>query len=71
MPRNYFVPINCAEEKEDGSLGSQTVDIVTVDGTKKQRIRQWRDYLRIRLKTNDVHLMNKTTRKLGFKELIK
>jgi hypothetical protein len=71
MPRNYFVPINCAAENEDGSLGSQTVDVVTVTGTKKQRIKQWREYLSIRLKTSDVHTMNKTTRKLGFRELIK
>jgi phosphoserine phosphatase len=66
----YYVPINDPEEKEDGTLGSQTVDVVTLQGTKKKRIKQWREYLRIRLKTQDVHKMNHMTRKLGFDELL-
>ncbi len=68
--RTYMVPINDAEEYEDGTLGSQTVDVVHLDGTKKKRIKQWREYLRIRLKTQDVHKMNAVTKALGFKELI-
>ena len=66
----YHVPINDAEEKEDGTLGSQTVDVVTLQGTKKKRIKQWREYLRIRLKTQDIHTMNRMTKELGFEELI-
>lgn len=68
--RTYFVPINDPEVYEDGTLGSQTCDVVQVTGTKKNRRKQWREYLRIRLKTNDVHTMNKTTKALGFRELI-
>ena len=65
MARRYMVPINDAE------LGaSQTVDIVTLDGTKKARIKQWRNYLRVRLGTNDVHKMQRVTRALGFRELL-
>ena len=63
--RTYMVPINCAE---DGR--SQTVDVVELSGTKKKRLKQWREYLRIRLKTQDVHLMNKVTKELGFPELL-
>jgi len=69
MP-SYMIPINDAEEKEDGTLGSQTVDVVHLRGTKKQRVKQWREYLRIRLKTQDVHKMNKATKQLGFPELL-
>jgi len=69
--RRYHVPINCAEEKSDGTLGSQTVDVVQLTGkTKKKRIRQWREYLQIRLKTNDVHTMTAMTKALGFTELL-
>ena len=65
MGKQYLVPINSPEEREDGSMGSQTCDIVTLEGTKKQRRRQWYDYLRIRLQTQDIHKMNKVTRALG------
>jgi hypothetical protein len=68
--RTYYVPINCAEEKEDGTLGSQTVDVVQLQGTKKKRIKQWREYLRIRMETQDVHRMNAMTKALGFDELV-
>lgn len=68
--RTYYVPINCAEEKEDGTLGSQTVDVVQLQGTKKRRRREWRQYLRIRLQTQDIHKMNAMTRALGFEELL-
>ena len=68
--KKYYVPINDAEEKEDGTLGSQTVDVVTLQGTKKRRVREWRQYLRIRMETQDVHKMNAMTRKLGFDELL-
>ena len=66
----YYVPINDAEEKEDGTLGSQTVDVVQLQGTKKRRVKEWRQYLRVRLQTQDVHKMNAVTRKLGFNELL-
>lgn len=69
--KNYYVPINDAEEREDGTLGSQTVDVVHLTGTKKKRIKQWREYLRVRMKTQDIHKMNAMTRALGFEELIK
>ena len=68
--KNYYVPINDAAEQEDGTLGSQTVDVVQVTGTKKKRIKQWREYLRIRLDTQDVHTLNRVTKALGFEELI-
>jgi hypothetical protein len=68
--RIYYVPINDAEVKEDGTLGSQTVDVVQLQGTKKRRVREWRQYLRVRLQTQDVHRMNAVTRKLGFDELL-
>ena len=70
MPKTYLVPINDPEEREDGTLGSQTCDVVTVTGTKKKRVKQWREYLRHRCQTQDVHKMNHITRKLGFKELL-
>lgn len=63
--RTYMVPINDAEDGE-----SQTVDVVELTGTKKKRLKQWREYLRIRLKTQDVHEMNRVTRDLGFEELL-
>ena len=66
MPRTYMVPIN---EAVDG--GSQTVDVVELQGTKKQRLKQWRAYLRVRCGLNDVHKMNQVTRDLGFEEIIK
>ncbi len=63
--RTYMVPINDAEDGE-----SQTVDVVELTGTKKKRLKQWREYLRVRLKTQDVHYMDKITRELGFSELL-
>lgn len=66
----YYVAINDAAENEDGTLGSQTVDVVTLTGTRKRRCKEWRQYLRIRLQTQDVHTMNAMTRALGFDELI-
>lgn len=63
--RTYMVPINDADEGE-----SQTVDVVELTGTKKKRLKQWREYLRIRLKTQDVHTMDKITKELGFEELL-
>ena len=68
--RVYYVPINDAEVKEDGTLGSQTVDVVQLQGTKKRRRREWRQYLRTRLQTQDIHKMNAMTRALGFEELL-
>lgn len=68
--KTYMVAINDAEEREDGSLGSQTCDVVQLQGTKKKRIKHWREYLRIRLGTSDVHTFNRITKHLGFDELI-
>ena len=68
--KTYYVAINDAEENEDGTLGSQTVDVVQLSGTKKKRIREWRQYMRIRLDTQDIHTINDMTRALGFDELV-
>ena len=66
----YNVPINDPEIDADGEEGSQTIDIVTLEGTKKQKIKAWRRYLRVRLGTQDVHTMNRVTNALGFNELV-
>ena len=67
----YHVPINDAALDADGNpTGSQSVDIVTLQGTKKRKKKEWRQYLRIRLKTQDVHKMNAVTKALGFDELL-
>ena len=66
MPKTYMVPINDAESGE-----SQTVDVVELSGTKKQRLKQWRGYLRVRGNIHDVHKQNDVTRKLGFEEILK
>ncbi len=66
MSKTYLVPINEAEEGE-----SQTCDVVELKGTKKQRLKQWRNYLRVRCGLNDVHAMNKVTRDIGFEEILK
>jgi len=65
MP-TYMVPINPAEDGE-----SQTVDVVQLTGTKKQRKRQWAQYLKVRagIGIADVHERQRVTRELGFKEL--
>ena len=68
--KTYYVAINDAAENEDGTLGSQTVDVVQLSGTKKKRIREWRQYMRIRLDTQDIHTINNMTRALGFDELV-
>ncbi len=69
--KKYYVPINDVEVDEEGvPTGSQTVDIVTLQGTKKRRIKEWRQYLAIRLETTDVHTMNRMTKAMGFEELI-
>ena len=68
---NYHVPINSVELDEDGNpTGSQTIDIVQLQGTKKRKKKEWRQYLRIRLKTQDIHKMNAMTKALGFDELL-
>jgi len=67
----YHVPINDAALDADGNpTGSQSVDIVTLQGTKKRKKKEWRQYLRVRLKTQDVHTFNKVTKALGFDELL-
>ena len=66
----YYVPINEAGIDADGEEGSVTVDVVTLQGTKKRRTKEWRQYLRIRLGTQDVHKMNRVTKALGFDELL-
>lgn len=68
---NYHVPINSVEVDEDGNpTGSQTIDIVQLQGTKKRKKKEWRQYLRVRLKTQDIHKMNAMTKALGFDELL-
>jgi hypothetical protein len=68
---NYHVPINSLELDEDGNpTGSQTIDIVQLQGTKKRKKKEWRQYLRVRLKTQDIHKMNAMTKALGFDELL-
>jgi|TARA_B110000914_G_scaffold151977_1_gene133284 hypothetical protein len=68
---NYHVPINSVELDEDGNpTGSQTIDIVQLQGTKKRKKKEWRQYLRVRLKTQDIHKMNAMTKALGFDELL-
>ncbi len=66
MP-TYMVPINPAEAGE-----SQTVDIVQLNGTKKQRKRDWAKYLRVRCGVGvaDVHERQRITKALGFKDLL-
>ena len=66
MPVTFMVPINPAEDGE-----SQTVDVVELTGTKKQRVRQWRAYLRVRAGITDVHKQNAATKELGFEEILK
>lgn len=70
MTTKYHVPINCSAENADGTRGSQTIDIVTLQGTKKRKRKEWREYLRVRLKTQDIHKMNAMTKALGFNELL-
>jgi len=68
---NYHVPINSVELDEDGNpTGSQTIDIVQLQGTKKRKKKEWRQYLRVRMKTQDIHKMNAVTKALGFEELL-
>ncbi len=68
---NYHVPINSVELDEDGNpTGSQTIDIVQLQGTKKRKKKEWRQYLRVRLKTQDIHKMNAMTKALGFDDLL-
>ena len=62
----YFIPINDAKEGE-----SQTTDILTLTGTKKQKRAAWRRYLSIRCGEFDFHECNRIAKELGFKELIK
>ena len=62
----YHIPLNEAEPGQ-----SQTVDILTLEGTKKQKRKQWRKYLQVRAGISDYHECNRIARKMGFKELIK
>lgn len=62
----YYIPLN-----EVGEDGSQTVDIVHLTGTKKQKRAAWRRYLSVRAEVFDYHECNRIARELGFKELIK
>lgn len=69
MP-DYHVAINPPTNPGEENEGSITVDIVKLRGTKKRKTKDWRNYLRVRCGTNDVHEMNRITRALGFDELI-
>ena len=62
----YYIPLN---EASDG--GSQTVDVVDLTGTKKQKRAAWRRYLGVRCDVFDYHECNRIAREMGFKDLIK
>ena len=62
----YYIPLNEANDDM-----SQTVDVVTLTGTKKQKRAAWRRYLGVRCEVFDYHECNRIARELGFKELIK
>jgi hypothetical protein len=62
----YIVELNEAEEG-----GSQTIDILTLEGTKKQKRKQWKSYLQVRAGVIDVHECNRIAKAMGFKELVK
>ena len=64
--KTYFIPINPLTEEDR----TQTVDVLELRGTKKQRIKAWRNYLRVRLGSNDVHKFNHVAKEMGFEELI-
>jgi hypothetical protein len=63
---SYMVPIN---PSLDG--GSQTIDILRLEGTKKQKRKQWRGYLQVRCGVVDYHECNRIAREMGFRELVK
>ena len=62
----YFIAIN-----EDVEGESQTVDILTLRGSKKQKRKDWRKYLAVRADISDYHECNRIAKALGFDELIK
>ena len=62
----YYVPLNEVVEGE-----SQTVDVVTLTGTKKQKRAAWRRYLGVRCDVFDYHECDRIAKELGFTELIK
>ena len=66
LEMRYVIPLNECLEGE-----SQTVDLLTLEGTKKQKIKAWRKYLTVRAGVWDVHACNQIARELGFKELVK
>ena len=66
MMTKYYIPLNDCLEGE-----SQTVDVLTLEGTKKQKIKAWRRYLTVRAGVWDVHQCNRIAKDLGFRELIK
>ena len=62
----YIVPIN---ECDEG--GSQTVDVVTIEGTKKTRLKKFRKYLSIRYKITQYEKQLDIIKALGFEDLVK
>lgn len=62
----YVVKVNTTEGDE-----SQTVDILTLEGTRKAKRKQWRAYLQVRCGITDYHQCNAVARSMGFKELVK
>lgn len=66
----YYVPLN-PDMDQEGNEQSQTVDIVTLTGTKKQKRAAWRRYLSVRCGVFDYHECNRIARELGFRELVK
>jgi hypothetical protein len=61
-----MVPINPTEPGE-----SQTVDILTLEGTRKQKLKQWRGYLQVRCGVIDYHECNRIAKAMGFRDLVK
>lgn len=66
----YYVPINTAEEREDGRPGTITMDCVIVAGPPKRRFKAFMRYLAVRLGTHDYHTRINVIRELGFTDLL-
>jgi|5_EtaG_2_1085323.scaffolds.fasta_scaffold01303_8 D-alanyl-D-alanine dipeptidase len=62
----YLVPINDAQEDE-----TQTVDIVTIEGATKTRLKKFRKYLAIRYKITQYEKQLDVIKALGFEDLVK
>lgn len=65
MERRYLIMLN--EPINEGD--SVTADVLTVDGSKKNRRKQWRRYLSVRAGVVDYHECNRIAREMGYPEL--